>query len=118
MSQKNVIKPFKMLNAVDMSADQTSSVLTDITFQDNIGFQVVWSGATGLGEIFIDVSNDDKKIPDNWTALDFGAQVTISGASGSHLININQCPFAKMRVRFVRSTATGTLTVTITGKAV
>ncbi|MEZ0208748.1 MAG: hypothetical protein ACAH17_01045 [Candidatus Paceibacterota bacterium] len=118
MSRKNVITPFKVLDAVDMSEDQTSEKITDIQYQDNVGFQVSWSGATGTGEVFVEVSNDKEDEPSNWTALDFGSQITISGASGSHIININQCPYAKMRVRYEENTATGSLTVTLVSKAV
>lgn len=118
MGRKNVITPYKMLDAVDMSTSHTSPKITNIEFQDNLGFHVTWSGASGSGTLVVEVSNDAAETPINWTALDFGSPITISGAADSHLININQCPYAKMRVRYTPGTATGSLTVIITGKEV
>jgi hypothetical protein len=116
LGRKNVTKPYKLLDAVSMASNQTSTVI-NTEYWDNVGFLVNWTGASGTGEIFVDVSNDKDESPSNWVELDFGNPISITGASGSHIININQLPFAKMRLRYSElTTAAGSLTVTLVSK--
>lgn len=119
MGRKNVVLPFKLFDAVNMATATHTSVVTDTLYLDNIGLFVNWSGGTADGELIVEVSNDKDASPSNWTTLDFGNPISLTGASGSHIVNINQVPFAKMRIRYVEDgTATGNLTVTLVSKQV
>lgn len=109
MSRKNV-KSWTPINGVSMAGNITSDP-TNVQHSDNIGYLVSWTGTSPVGEIFVDVSNDEASTPTTWKSLDFGSQITVSGNSGSHDININQLPFVQIRVRYVRSSGVGTLTV-------
>lgn len=119
MSRKSVLVPFKAIDAGDMSA-QIISTESDLQYQDNCCYQVYWSGTAPLGELFVDVTSDDINLNPApvWTPLDFGQQITISGNSGNHFININQFPGKTIRLRYEPdgTPGTGSLTAIITSK--
>jgi len=120
MARKNVAGPFLSFDDQSLGADATSAI-TDVTYLDNIGILVDWSGTAPVGELIVECANPpvvDKEADYQWTALDFGSTITISGASGSHAININQVPYSKMRLRYVRTSGTGSLTARLTIKQV
>lgn len=120
MGRKNAILPFKAIDAGDMSADITSEV-TDMMFQDNALYQVSWSGTTPVGELFVEVTNDDYLLNPStavWSRLDFGSSITVSGNTGNHIININQYPGRYMRLFYDADATpgTGTLNAVLTSK--
>ncbi len=107
-----------------MSGNVTS-VVTDCRYMDNISYQVRWSaGSTPLGEMIVEITNQDYPQLTNlgqavtWTPLDFGATISIAGNSGDHLLNINQYPGAWMRIRYARTSGSGTLNVNMMSKQV
>lgn len=93
-----------------MSGNITSSE-TDVSYLDNIGIQLIFTG-TPTGTFSVEGSNDGA----TWTALDFGTTIAASGAAGSHLLNINQCPYMKLRTVFTFVSSTGSLDAYISGK--
>ncbi len=124
MSAKSTLAPFPAIDAGDMSGNIIGTA-TNLLNQDNIAYHVKWTGTSPDGEIFIEVTNDEPiqgSMPPNfpattvWTQLDFGAQILITGNTGSHLININQFPGAWVRPRYVRSSGSGALNAKITAK--
>lgn len=121
MARKNIIEPFKLFNNVDISTNQTSDS-TDIKHLDNVGIVVEWSGSSPSGEFFVECANPDPNILNEsswtWSELDFGSDIVISGNSGSHIINMTQNPFAKLRVKYTSTSGSGNLTATITAKQV
>lgn len=76
-----------------------------------MAFQVLWSGgaASPVGAFTVEASLDGA----NWTVLSFGSAISQSGDSGGHLININQCPFEELRVKYTRSSGTGSIVLTV-----
>lgn len=115
MSRKQILPSFKILDAVDISTSQTSGK-TSIEGIDNVALQAVWNGTSPVGVLYVEVSVEAN--PVNWDALDFGSAISISGNTGMHTININQHAFKWLRVRYVRTSGTGTMTVTELGKTV
>jgi hypothetical protein len=117
VSRKNVVA-WAALDAVSMATDQTSAV-TDALNTDNIGLIVSWTGTAPVGELFIDVTNDTDLVDAaawTWVPLTFSSNITITGNTGDHDISLNFLPFAKLRVRYARTSGTGTLTVKLTKK--
>lgn len=103
--RKDVLKPtgFKLLDSVPTATTVTSETVY-VPFLDNVGIQIAWSGSIAAnGLIFIEVSNQQENPNESiqWSALDFGSSITITDVSGDHLININQCPYNALRVRYV-----------------
>lgn len=115
MGRKNTHN-WAIIDSEDMSADITSDS-TDVTNTDNIGIIVSWTGTSPVGELFVQVSNDNGT-PTTWVNLDFGAAINISGNSGSHDISINQLPYSKLRLFYNRTSGSGSLVARLTQKQV
>ncbi len=105
MSRKNVLTPYHLVTDGNMSGNITSDATT-ITYTDNIAFQVIFAGAP-VGTFYVDGTLNGT----TWDALEFETDPTAAGVDASFLININQCPYYKLRVRYVRTSGTGTLQV-------
>ena len=105
----------KVSNALDMSANITTET-TNVLNVDNIGIVASWNGTSPVGTLFVDVSNDEGTSPTNWATLDFGVSIAIANNTDSGVININQVPFVWLRVRYVRTSGTGTLTLALSMK--
>lgn len=99
-----------------MSGNLTSSV-TSIQWMDNIGVQLVWTGSP-VGNFFVDVSADydaNTNNPGNWTPIALSPAPTTAAGSPIY-IDMNQLSAPFIRVRYVSTSGSGTLTATITGK--
>lgn len=119
MSGKNAIQPFPVIVDGDMSTTITS-LLTDTRRQDNVCYQIKWSGTAPDGECFVDVTLDDVNsliVTPVWTTLDFGLPILIASNSGSHVVNVNQSPFAYSRLRYVPNSGVGVLNVKVETKS-
>jgi hypothetical protein len=110
MALKNIIKPYKLVDAVSMGADVTSASV-DVKYSDNIGVQLVFTG-TPTGNFYVQGTIDG----DTWTALDFGTIPTATGADGDHLLNMNNLPYQKIRIFYDRTSGSGSLTVWVMAK--
>lgn len=122
MAKKNAIEPFAVIAAGDMSGDITSA-FTDIRYLDNVAYTVSWDGTSPAGEILVDVTMDDvQNSAQNpsplWTPLDFGTTISVSGNTGNHILNLTQLGFAFIRLRYDRTSGTGTMRVKIESKSV
>lgn len=84
------------------TANRTSGAVPMTQFED-IGLQVVWSSLTGTldGAINISVSNDGT----NWDAV--GTTTTVSSASGTKCIAIENIFFTYIKVDAVKNNITG-----------
>lgn len=117
MGRKNIIKSYKMLDAVTIDSTQTSDK-TNVESMDVASVDLVWSGgSTPIGAITFESTNSsDNDISagnDDWVELEFGSVINISGASGSHHIVFNVLPFRALRVKYTRSSGSATLDCTI-----
>jgi hypothetical protein len=104
--------------SLDMSANITTEP-TNVQYSDNVGLFFTWTGSSPIGTVYVDVSNDKvsgDNEPTNWATLDFGSTVGITGNADTGLININQVPFSWLRVRYTRTSGSGTLTINLTTK--
>lgn len=104
------VKGFKIFDATDISTDQTSEIVY-VPYLDNVGMIVSWTGTSPVGELKIEVSNQQQNPnePMIWSQLDFGSAIAISGNSGTHTINMNQLPFNAIRAKYARVSGTGNL---------
>lgn len=119
MGRKNVIVPYKIIDDGSMAGDITSAV-TDVQYQDNVGIIVAWTGTAPLGELQVEVANDVYNDPDAivWDALDFGSTISVAGNTGQHSLNIQSLPYTKIRLKYVRTSGTGTINAILTSKVV
>lgn len=119
---KNSLKSAKIIDAQSMGASVTSSP-TQIQFLDNVCYQVIWSaGSTPVGTLSVEVSvNYDPQVnPDTstWTALTLPVTPSVSGNSGSFILDLNQLSMPWVRLKYVRSSGSGTLNAYISAKEV
>jgi hypothetical protein len=120
MSSKRRLGPFKLINAVSMGASIISK-LANIQLTDNIGIQCDTTSTDAEGVLNIEVSADHVQdaegnvlVDGHWTVL---TTATIStGIPTPVYFDLNQLSAPWLRVRYARTSGTGTLTATLVGK--
>lgn len=110
--RKNVLGPFHIVTAGDMSGNITSPQ-TNIQFLDNVGIQFIFTG-TPTGNFFVDLSIDGV----TWTPIAFSGQPAASGSGDNIYLDINQTSSPLIRTRYVAASGSGSLDVWITSKQV
>lgn len=92
----------------------TSNPPVELEVIQNVGIQVNWSGGSGgpAGTISVECSNDNL----TYTALTLSAVPTITGNSGSILINLNQVPFSWVRIVVTITAGTMALVAKLSAK--
>lgn len=110
-SRKNVLLPYTALNGVDMASSHTSAAI-NIQYLDNVGIELVWSGASPTGTIAIQVSLD------NTTYITIpSVSVSPGGSAGNAYIDLNQLSAAWVRIAYTTTGGSvGTLTATVGAK--
>jgi len=119
----NVIFPKPLITATSMGASITSNAVRTL-FQDNIGFQLVWTGTpTGSFDVQISMDHEEDSFgtvltAGTWTSLTLSPTISAAGAADNAYIDLNQlsCPF--VRVVYTRSSGTGTLNAYVTAKGI
>lgn len=136
MALKNIIQPFQVFSAALANQTMTgtntlTSAVTNILHKDNISYQLVWTG-TPTGTFSIQGSLDynpglPQSEPDGaknngtWTTIPaedaLGGPPVASGSAGQILADLSQLPYPYVRVIYVNSSGSGTLTGWVSGKA-
>lgn len=122
MSRKNVIDAFDMIVDGDMSADITQSSHTDVRYLDNANIRVTWDvGGSPVGELFIQAKQVKQGQPEDaadWFDVDFNTPIAIDGTDTEHQIHLTQLPFTHIRVKYVRTSGSGTLNARLTARQI
>jgi hypothetical protein len=133
MADKRFLPSFIVVQPVAGNMATTiTSAPSRIRFIDNLSYEIIWSGGTSpAGTIQVQCSNDyqetDAGVPvpgksGTWTNIGVvdtsGNPPTISGTSGSHMIQITQLPHEFVRLQYIPTAGTGTMTVWVAGKGV
>lgn len=125
MAIKNVLTPIKIMDAVSLTADRTSTPV-QIRYLDNISIQINLT-ASPAGAFSVQVSNDfslnvDGSIrnPGEWVTLTSPSSVTVTAGSPDPIfIDVNQSGASAIRLIWVNNASPdGTATVYLMGKAV
>jgi hypothetical protein len=114
----------KVADAVSMGASFTTNGI-DISKADIVSFQAVWSGGgTPVGTFTLEVSNDDVQTVSgsneaanvtNWTTYS-NSSIAISG-DGDLGYNASGVGYRWARLRYVRSSGTGTINIQAIAKS-
>jgi hypothetical protein len=118
MSRKNVLPKFKNITAGDMSGNITSTVT------DNVGVELSWTGTpTGTFSVEVSVSYEQDSQGNvinagSWNALTLNPTPVASGAAGSYYISLNQIEAPWIRIKYTRTSGSGTLTSYIATKEI
>lgn len=110
MGRKTQIKPFKLMNAQDISVASVTGADSTVEQTDIAMMNVSWSGGQATnGDITIEAFDGFA-----WHPLDFGATISLDGASGNHQLLID-VSFQKLRPVYTRTnaSASGALDVSI-----
>lgn len=105
-----------------MAANITSAV-TIVQNLSMISYDISWSGTTPVGTMTVEVSNTYSVNPDgtvrtagNWTTLTLSSTTNVSGNNGNGFIDVDQTGAFAMRLKYTRTSGTGTMNATITAK--
>lgn len=110
--RKNVLIS-TVLAAAQSTATSFTTPSINISFLDNIALQLDLTG-TAVGSIFVEGSINGLV----YQPLTLSPNPAATGSAQGILINLSQLAFTLLRVRFVASTGTGTMTVTASGKEI
>jgi hypothetical protein len=108
---KRVIPPFQVMIAADLAGNVTSSE-TDVMGLDYARYDIAWSGTAPIGVMTVEYLKDGDA---TWATLDVGT-IAVSGASGTHEILFTELPFKRIRLKYTRTSGTGTMNAYITAK--
>lgn len=129
MSTRTTLRPQLVMDAVDISVDQTSKV-TVLNSLTGVSFGISWAGTTPVGALEVQASNTYELGPTgnvlnagtDWTTLSLEVKgmvvqaVTISGNAGTAMIDLTKTSVFALRLVYTASSGTGTLSATVTGK--
>jgi hypothetical protein len=113
MGRKTQIEPYLTIGSGDLSLTTITGNETTVAQTDVVEFTVAWSGAQATnGDIVIEAWSDDIT---GWIPLDFGAIISLDGASSNHKLIIQQVSFKKVRPIYTRTnaTASGVLNIVV-----
>lgn len=127
MSTRTSLPPQIVLNAASMAGSLISSP-TILQSLSKIAYQAVWTGTSPVGTISIQGSENYSLNPNGqvnntgtWTTLTLAyngtlvTSVPVTGNTGDALIDLETGIYA-LRLIYTRTSGTGTITVTTSGK--
>ncbi len=122
MASRPLIGPFSVITDGDMSGDITSKV-TVIQNTTLISYEIAWNGTSPVGVISVEVSNDYSQNQDGtvknagkWTELPLSVTPTVSGNIDNGFIDITEIAAYAIRVKYTRTSGTGSLQATLVAK--
>jgi len=114
--------PEVVINAGDMSGNLTSKV-TIIQNLSLVSYAVTWSGASPVGSVSIQVSNDyaqnadgSVRVAGTWNTLPLSAPTDVSGNTGNGFIDIDANAGFALRLIYTFVSGTGSMTAIVSGK--
>lgn len=122
MSSRPYLQPHPIFTNQTMGATVSSSPLS-IATMSLVGFDISWTGAP-VGTFSIEVSNTYEQFPGgqvktagNWTALTLSAAVAPAGTPSNGFIDIDSISATWIRLTYTRTSGTGVLNATVSGKS-
>lgn len=122
MSSRPQLSPYPVIIDGDMSGNITSKV-TIIDKLSLMSYSVSWVGTVPVGSMTVEVSNDYSQNVDGtvknaglWTALPLDATASVTGSPDNGFIDIDLQAGYAMRLRYVRTSGTGTMQAILASK--
>lgn len=88
-----------------------------------ISYDISWTGSTPVGVMSVQVSNTYSQNGDgtvrnagNWTTLTLSDPPSVSGNTGNGGIDVDATGFYAIRLKYIRTSGTGTMNATINAK--
>lgn len=123
MGRKNIVRSYKMFDAVTISTTQ-SSTATNVLNLDNASIQVIWSGGgTPVGTLTVEATNVDPDLPSfdsttDYVTLTLSGTIAVSGNSGNHSIILEEMPFYAIRLTYTSTSGTATMSAYLSSKTI
>ena len=122
MSSRPQFNPYSVIINGDMAGDLTSAV-TIIQKLSLISYSVSWAGSSPVGVMSVEVSNDYSKNsdgtvnnPGTWNALPLSGTTNVSGNSSTGFIDIELNAGYAIRLKYTRTSGTGTMQALVNAK--
>lgn len=125
MSRKEIQRSYQDVVSGSLAGPSFASSPISVNQVDGLFAIVEWSGGVGVtGALTVEarVGEPGPETSDKisaWVPLDFGTSISISGASGSHIIDITTTKFTQYRFVYTYSAGSaGTIDIRHTAKTV
>lgn len=122
MSSRTQLNPYSVITNGSMAGNITSSV-TITQKLSLVSYAVSWTGTAPVGAMSVQVSNDYSLYPNGlvnnagtWNTLPLSASTAVSGGTGNGFIDIDANAGYALRLVYTRTSGTGTMNATVTGK--
>lgn len=119
----NLLRPVTVLSGASLATDLTSPVV-ETKNQDNIGVQLAWTG-NAVGLFGLEVSSNhledaagNVQFEGDWIALPLAPSIVATGIADDAYMEINQLSAQYIRVTYISSSGTGSVTVVVVAKGV
>lgn len=125
MARKNVL-PYKLATLQSLSSNFTTPP-TNITYTDNISYQINVTTTNSTGTFAVEVSDDYQRDattnalinPGHWVALSLSGTPTVAGANDTIDIALQQVPYGAIRLSYSSIVAgTGTCDIYFLSKQI
>ena len=113
MARKN-FKAFQLLDQQSLATNFTSQIV-NVQTTDKASIHISWAGTAPVGVFTVEARNS---ADDAWATIDMGAPISVSGASGDHLLVFNEVPFYELRLQYAATSGTGTVDAVLNMKQV
>lgn len=112
----SVLYSVSILSQAGLTGATATSTAVELEQVQNVGLQITWSAGSGgpSGTASVECSNDGI----NYAALTLSSVPTITGNSGTVVVNLNQLPFIWVRCKVTMTVGTITISVLAAGKSV
>lgn len=119
----NLLSPIHLISAASMTTTITSPAV-EVKLQDNVGFQLHWTGAP-VGTFQFQVSMDHKEdmegniqVAGHWITLPVTPAIVAAGVADDAYVDLNQLSAIYARVVYTFTSGTGTLDVFADAKGI
>ncbi len=123
MSSRPQLDPQSVITNGVMANATITSLPTIIQKCSLVSYDISWSGSSPVGVITVEISNTYKqnvdgsvRVAGNWTARSLTAPFAISGSTGNGMIELADLGTYAIRIKYTKTSGTGTLNATICGK--
>lgn len=122
MSSRPVFLPYPVITNGDMSGNLLSKI-TIVKMLSLVSYSVSWSGASPIGVMSVEVSNDYAQNTDGsvlnagtWNTLPLDVPAAVANNTDNGFIDIDLNGGYAMRLRYTRTSGTGTMQAIISCK--
>lgn len=123
MASRPLMAPYQVITSGNMASASITSTVTIISNTTLVSYSLSWTGSTPVGVISVEVSNDYSENVDgsvrnsgNWTPMTLQGSTAVSGNTGTAMVNLAEMAAYACRLKYTRTSGTGTLQGYIVGK--